>query len=133
MRARTINEKTANIFIRCAYIAAIIGGLFTLLIIFTRQYGFSLFNLLDVIVFWGLAFGVYRKSRICAILLLVYNIANRADMWVRTRDFMTAIGDPVTLAFLTFYILGVVGTFTYHRILKEKHAAASMPDDRQAI
>jgi len=127
MKTRIINKKVADIFVWCAVIVAVLGGLATLMLIVFRQsaslaqYGFTLWNLLDVALFWGLAFGVYKRSRTCAIILLIYNLMNRVDMWQRTHNIGVTIGG-LALISLSLYFLGVLGTFAYHSIKSENNA-----------
>lgn len=113
-----IDEKTANVFIWCAVVGAVLGGLATLFAIFTGRFGINLWNLLDVAAFFGLAFGIFKKSRTCAIIMFIYHIANRVDMWMRTRDIMMSLG-LIPLIFITTFFLGILGTFAYHSIKKE--------------
>jgi serine/threonine-protein kinase len=120
-----IDQKVANKFVWSAMIAAILAGFATLALIIVSQvsknaanYGFNLWNLLDVALFWGLAFGLFKRSRTCAIILLIYNLLNRLDMWRRTHDIGIAIGG-LALVFMILYFLGVLGTFAHHSIKKE--------------
>jgi len=110
-----LDRKAADALILCSVMAAFVAGTATLFFSLTKTYGFSLWNLLDVALFWGLAFGVIKRSRLCAIVLFVYNIANRVDMWVRSHDIWLTLG-PIALLFLALYFLGVVGTFMHHRL-----------------
>ena len=38
--------------------------------------GYDAWNFIDVAILAGLAYGVWRRSRVCAVLLLLYGIAN---------------------------------------------------------
>ncbi len=69
----------------------------------------------DVILMFIFVFGIYKKSRTCAILLLLLFIANKALMWL---EMGVANGLPLALIFLWFYTQGVIGTFQYHAYLK---------------
>jgi len=126
-----IDKKTADKFVWCAVIGAFLAGLATLALIIIGQlskssanYGFNLWNLLDVALFWGLAFGIFKRSRTCAIILFVYSLLNRIDMWQRTHDIGIAIGG-LALVFVVLYFLGILGTFAHHSIKKENQAEAS--------
>lgn len=112
-----ISEKTTIIFIRSAAILAFIAGLITLLIIFTGKFGFNMYNLLDVFLFWGLSFGILKKSRTCAIIVLVYHLLNRIDMFRRTQSLSISFG-LVSIIAIVIYFLGILGTFAYHKKLK---------------
>jgi len=113
------NEKRIKIFVICAAVFAFIAGFITLLISFTGEFEFDLFNLVDAAIFIGLGIGVLKKSRSCAIILFSYHIINRFDMWVRTYDLMTSVG-LFSVLFAVMYLLGIMGTFAHHRLIKEK-------------
>jgi|GEM_PF-516216 len=70
--------------------------------------------IIDALVIAGLGFGVYRKSRVCAVLLLVLFVSSKLltfhDLGARS-----IAGIPVALAFAWFYWQGIAGTFAYHR------------------
>ncbi len=110
-----INKRPnfTKIFIELSSVAALLAGIFTLSMILTPQEGsqFDFYNLLDVAFFWGFAAGIYfKKSRVCAVLLLAYHIWNRLMFGF----------DVIGTVFGILYILGVVGTFMYQRAQKTK-------------
>lgn len=110
---RLIDEALAGRFVACAYVGAGVAGIVTISVILVRGFGFNVLNLVDAVIFFGLAFGVYRRSRVCAIFLLVYHLANRVDMYSRTGSINTSFGLSA-IAFTTLYVLGIVGTFSHH-------------------
>jgi hypothetical protein len=68
--------------------------------------------LLDPLLVLGLAYGLYRRSRVCAVLLLAYVVL---ELWVayHTRPVGSGVG-PAMLLGLAF-AAGIRGTFLYHR------------------
>ncbi len=96
--------------------AALFGGLTTLIMILggyaQNNVKFDAFHFLDVAIFWGFGFGIgWKKSRVCAILMLLYHIWNR---------FLLGL-DLTGLVFGAFYLMGVIGTFMHHaRVKNEK-------------
>lgn len=70
---------------------------------------------IDIALMLGLAFGVHKKSRICAVLLLVYSVAGHLNAWLAMGNVATL---PAALLFSYFYIQGMRGTFAYHHFLK---------------
>jgi hypothetical protein len=66
-----MNKEDAEKAIKNAWIAGIISGVITLLAIFFLA-GIDLFNLIDVALIFGLAFGIYKKSRAAAVIMLIY-------------------------------------------------------------
>ena len=79
--------------------------------------GLDAFAFIDVFLMAIFTFGIYKKSRTCAVLLLLIFVSNKVIMWFESG---TARGIPLALVFLYFYIMGIVGTFQYHKIIKQK-------------
>ena len=80
---------------------------------------------LDAILTLGLAIGILvKKNRICAVVMLVYFIISKLMQlgMMSVWSFMTAA------AFITLYILGVIGTFQYHDqlLIYEKEQAEAV-------
>ena len=80
-----------------------------------QRFGHDLWNLFDVVVIFSLTYGVYKKSRICSILLLSYFILSQITYIAETEGYH---GGVFALVFLYFYIQGIRGTFEYHNIKK---------------
>ena len=106
--------------IRNAWVAAIVSAVITLLITLiamsgTEVMGFSAWQMMDVALVLGLAFGIYKKSRTCAVLTFVYFIASKIML-------MAESGAPngifLAIVFGYLYWQGVSGTFSYHKIIK---------------
>ena len=109
--------------IRCAWIAAVVSGSITLLaslagmVLGDGVLGFSAWTLLDAALIFGLAFGIYRKNRVCAVIMLVYFIGSKILMLMEGYG-SNAMAIGLGLLFLFFYTRGVIGTFSYHRQIK---------------
>ena len=92
--------------------------LFTLIAIAgTSMLGFTAWQFVDVALIAGLAFGIYRKSRVCAVLMLVYFVG--AKIYMIMQGNAKGAGLVVAAIFLYYYVLGVQGTFQYHAWVKE--------------
>lgn len=112
--------------IKSAWVAACISGGLTLIATLFAMAGFNIlglgaWNLLDVALIFGLAFGIYKKSRVCAVLMLVYYLASKIFEMVETEK---ATGLVVALFFSYFFWQGVRGTFAHHKL---KPALAAVP------
>lgn len=81
--------------------------------------GLDAFAFVDVALMVIFVFGIYKKSRVSAILMLALFAANKVIFWFEAG---TASGLPLALVFLWFYTQGVIGTFQYHRFIKAKSA-----------
>ena len=118
MAQRMIDKEVARRFIVVASGGAVFAGVVTLRFIFAGKFGLNLFNLLDVGLFFCLAYGIYRNSRTCAIVLLVYHLGNRFGMYQATGN-LTHVFGLVPIAFAAVCFLGILGTFATHAIAKE--------------
>ncbi|PKE29569.1 hypothetical protein CWS43_16145 [Rahnella sp. AA] len=68
------------------------------------------FNLIYVLVSCGLAYGIYRRSRVCAVLMLLLFVLDKVYAPVTYSS-----GNIVFFVmFMMFFSGGVVGTFWYH-------------------
>ena len=108
--------------IRAAWIACLVSAAMTLVMIAvvmsTGRSSIGLqgpIDLVDVVFILGMAFGISRKSRICALLMLVYFAFSK---YLIIRASGQVSGAWLGLVFLYFYAQGVVGTFEYHKLRK---------------
>jgi len=111
--------------IRNACIAGTISGVLTLLVTLIAIAGvhipgsdFDAWNLLDVFLIFALTFGIYKKNRVCAVLMLVYFVGNTVLIWYESGSLS---GLPTTLIFGYFFFQGILGTFAYHRTHETTH------------
>lgn len=105
-----MDTEMAEKAIRNASIAGIISGVITLIVTLLSITGvnmldFNLWNMLDVFLIFGLTFGIYKKSRICAISMFVYFIGNRL-LFFSSFGF-SIVGLPVAILIGYFYFQGI--------------------------
>ncbi len=105
--------EKANNQIKAAWIAGTISGAITLLLTFSLNIP-GLF--IDVFLTFGLSFGIYKKSRVCAVIIFVYFIFSKLVLWESLKG--NPIGLIVSIVFVYFFWQGVQGTFAYHKITK---------------
>jgi serine/threonine-protein kinase len=67
-------------------------------------------NLIDAALLAGLAYGVWRRSRVCAALLLVYVVASE----VLFAFDQTARFSLLRMVFIYFYLRGAIQIFRDH-------------------
>jgi hypothetical protein len=104
--------------IKSAWIAGLISASLTLVFVLIALAGKSFlgidaWGLIDVVVMAGLSYGVFRRSRTCALFLLGFFLLNKLLMWSEAE---TASGVPMALVVLWFFGQGIIGTFQYHRL-----------------
>jgi serine/threonine-protein kinase len=73
--------------------------------------GVDPWNLIDAALLAGLAYGVWRRSRVCAALLLVYGVASE----VLFAFDQTARFSLLRIVFIYFYLRGAIQIFRDHR------------------
>ena len=110
--------------IRTAWIACLVSAGMTLVmvavVIATGRSTLGLqgpIDLVDVAFILGMAFGISRKSRVCAVLMLVY-FAFSKYLIIRATGQLSGVW--LGVVFLYFYAQGVVGTFEYHKLRKAR-------------
>jgi serine/threonine-protein kinase len=106
--------------IKHAWVAAVISGCITLVVTLvamsgTDILGFSAWELIDVALIFGLAFGIYKKSRACAVIMFVYFIASKILLMMQTGR---PTGVPLAIIFAYYFWQGIAGTFAYHKLDK---------------
>ena len=112
--------KEAEAKIKFAWQAGIVSGTMTLIFVFFSLAGYGFtglineFSLIDVCLVFGLSFGIYKKSRIAAVLMLVYFALNQAWIIVGLKRFPGVI----SWFFLILFLGGVQGTFAYRKLSK---------------
>ena len=116
--------KTASI---CGLVSALITLIATLVSILNGGLVFgdlriSIFTFFDVALMGGLTVGIYFKSRVCAVLMLVYFLLCKYMQWSAGINFTALV---VGIAFIYCFIQGVRGTFSYHALKKKEMAIES--------
>jgi hypothetical protein len=76
---------------------------------------FNASYLIDVVLIAGLSYGVYKKSRVCAVLLFILFIIVKIMIILETGKF---VGWPVAVILAYYLFRGILGTFKYHKLLK---------------
>jgi hypothetical protein len=102
--------------IKNAVVAACISGgitaLFTLVALAgVNPAGLDAWAFIDVALIFGLAYGIHRRSRACAVSLLVYFVASKIYMMTQMG---APTGLPLAIVFIYYYFMGVQATFKHH-------------------
>lgn len=122
-----MNKDEALKSIKNGVIAALVSAGFTFIVIaiaITTDSSGELamfndpFNFFDFGLIIVCAFGIYKKSRVAAVTLLVYFIAAKLMIAFDSGKFS---GIGVSLIFIYFYSKAIQGTFAYHKIEKAEN------------
>jgi hypothetical protein len=133
-----MSEGVIKVFIACGWIAAGLNGVGNLLVA-TRVGGFSqpILRLIDprtreeivhltqgelTIAFFVIAYGIYRRSRIAALAILVIFVMTRAYSYGIAERLAPSHGGASFMAsfwistsfFVSVFVLAVIGTFAWH-------------------
>jgi hypothetical protein len=123
-----MGDGMVKVFIAFGWIAAGIASVGNLLVA-TRTGGLNFPNLILTLVFLGIAYGIYRRSRAAAIAMLIifatmrvrfYGLAERLAPTHGGASFMTSFWVSTSI-FMSAYLLAVIGTFAWHA----RHAATA--------
>jgi len=100
--------------------AGIFSGIVTLILALLQAAGVEflkggaqLTSFIDVALVFGLTFGIYRKSRVCAIIMLIYFVASKLLIISQTGN---VAGLPLALFLIYCFAQGVQGAFAYHKV-----------------
>ncbi len=81
-------------------------------------YGIGPWTLAEAILVFALIIGIFMKSRVSAVLMLVYFVASKAGLFMyflSQQGFQSLKGIMPLFIFLIMFIQGVIGTFQYHQ------------------
>ena len=140
--------RTAQRCVRAALVASLVTFALTASVTFgaaldANEVPFSPLMWLDVAICGALAFGIYRRSRTAAVLMLAYFVTSKAlwvwnDLqlrdeadWIDFQDSVDAcLGGGLLMGavLIGVYALGVFGTVAHHRL---QRSAAKDPDKHE--
>ena len=100
---RTTPMWIFHFFVAAACIAAIVGGISASIL-----FKFNVLGILILVLFLGLSYGVYKKSRLCAIILFISGSLLATSQL--TGKIPSVLGD-FPIGFIAALLLGIVGTF----------------------
>jgi hypothetical protein len=108
-------KKIRNAWVAGAISTTVTLVITTLAVAGTRLLGFTGWEFFDVALLAGLTFGIYKRSRACAMVMVAYFVISKVLL---IRSTGQANGLVLGAVFLYFYIQGAIGTFAFHRALK---------------
>lgn len=107
-------------YIKYAWIATVFSAVCTLIFSFLGTYNeaikyryeFDIWSLLDVTVLVGLAYGIYRKNRYCALSMFLYFLFSKFTTFASTGNFS---GGLVSIMFLAIFFRGTMAAFRVYK------------------
>jgi hypothetical protein len=119
--------EKANKAIKDAYICGVGWGSLVLIFSFPN---ITLLDLAGAFIIFGLAFGVYKRIRVCAIItfiLWILLVIDRVLVLVKgpiesenlfSMVILMIVGIPFVGVLSYFFFQGIRGTFVYHKMIK---------------
>jgi hypothetical protein len=116
-----MSDRMIKVFIACGWVAAGIACVGNVLVA-TRTGGLNFPNLILTVVFFAIAYGIYRRSRAAALTMLIlfavmrvrfYGLAESLAPSHGGASFMTSFWVSTSI-FMAAYLLAVIGTFAWH-------------------
>ncbi len=108
-----IDDTTAERMVACGWIAASAAGMIMIVLAFMIGFRIGWVYFAGAAMLLALAYGIYRRSRVCAVLVLVNHFLGVAGLFSRARE-VPPTELAVTLVLAVLYVLGVIGTFVHH-------------------
>ena len=112
--------EQANQKVVTAVGAGIVSGVITTIVALFHLFGFDSWALIDAFIIFGLTFGIFKKNRACAIILLVYWVIDKISQMAAggmTGGISGALGAlPGLIIFGPLFFQGILGTFAYHKL-----------------
>jgi hypothetical protein len=116
-----IDDKMAERMVACGWAAAAVAGLFMFVWSFFQHGPFIWTGVIAGVVLLALAWGIYRRSRICALLVLINHALGFTGL-MRQGRYVPQGEIAVALILGVLYVLGIVGTFAHHARRREQPA-----------
>ena len=129
-----MNPSMAKAFIACGALAAGLGGAVTAIVVVDSVVGGQLIAYAIPAIFIALAYGIYRKSRVCALIAFVTFAVMRFRFYHLAVLMQNAHGGAVMRGFWIsvavfglLYLLGVIGTIAWHMRAPERDLPIAPP------
>jgi hypothetical protein len=117
-----MSEGTIKVFIACGWVASGISTVINVLVA-TRTVGLNFPNLILTLMFLGITYGIYRRSRAAALAMLIifglmkvrfyFGDVLRLAPTHGGASFITSFWVS-TFIFMSAFLLAVIGTFAWH-------------------
>ena len=107
--------------IRNAWVAALVSAALTAAMVLLVMYlemplpGFSLWSVISVVVLLAGAYSVSQRSRMAAVLLLIYFAVGQVSLRLQYPE-VGSSGIFIAVIFGILYLRGAIATFTCHRL-----------------
>lgn len=117
---------------RAGYWAAVFVASVTALVASVALYlhrsvlGIDGFGFVDAVIFAGIAFGIYRMSRVVAVLGLIFYLVERLYAIANASN-ASASANVMTVILTLQFVHGIRGTFAYHQLTRGAAKSTGAP------
>lgn len=108
-----IDEKMAERMVACGWVAAAAAGLYMIAWGLMQPGKGVWMGIAAAVILLALAYGIYRRSRICALLVLINHVIGFSGLLAHA-SYVSSGEVAIALVLGVLYVLGVVGTFLHH-------------------
>lgn len=77
----------------------------------------NVYGIVDILGIFALSYGIYNKSRVCAIFLASYYLLVQLYLIFTLPAQMVSIRFPGLIIFTIFFVRASIGTIRYHQVL----------------
>jgi hypothetical protein len=108
-----IDDTMAERMVACGWLAASAAGFLMIAMAFYAPAGaLRLVYFLGAAVLFALAYGIYRRSRVCAIVVLANHFLGVVGLVFQPHA-VPPVQIAIALVLGVLYVLGVIGTFVH--------------------
>lgn len=93
------------------------------------DYSNILGNLVLPIVILGLAFGIYKKSRVCSVVMFVFFVGDGIFTLWSDADILRLV---IAIPFAYMFYQGILGTFAYRKMARADYRVYRVDRDRSS-
>lgn len=117
-----IDDTMAERMVACGWLAASTAGLLMIVMAFYAPAGaLRPVYFLGAAVLFALAYGIYRRSRVCAAIVLANHFLGVVGL-VLQPHVIPPVQIAIALVLGVLYVLGTIGTFVLHARLSPASA-----------
>lgn len=111
--AAVIDESMTERMVVCGWVAAVVAGLYMIAWGLMQPANGVWVGAAAAVVLLALAYGIYRRSRVCALIVLVNHVIGFGGLLVHA-GYVPSAEIAIAILLGVLYVLGTAGTFLHH-------------------